>query len=208
MLDYQPGCTVPKVVVILDLLAGILIATNFLIPDNILRRIDRWLWEELPTPKQALEPLHRKSIRLSIPPAVLLFLGIIVWAIVQDLGKRTYSIQQVAVSVSIYLLGAFLGMATLVMFARGTRGVPVWARRFIHTRAGATVGEVYLVSFGMALLAFAVLFALIRFKMIIEPLIAFLATFAIGDLFLGLWMLLVPSIQGYFRLGVIQLTTN
>lgn len=215
---------VPKVVIILDLLAGILIATNFLVPDNALRRIDKWLWGELPTRKQALKPLHRKSIRISIPPAVLLFLGILVWAIVQDFGKRTFSIQQVAVSVGIYLLGAFLGMATLIMLAGGPRGLPVWTRRFIHTRPGTTLEDVWFISFVTSFLAFAVLFALIMLKIIIEPLIAFLATFVLGDFFLGMWMLLVPYMQGYFRLGnrvlahigliifiiskVIQLTTN
>lgn len=181
----------PKLVIVLDLLAGLLIATNYLMSKGTLKRIDGWLRKELPHRGQMRDPLHRRSLRLSIALASLVFVGIIVWAILQDVRNSTTA-QQLATSTVMYLLGALVGMAGLVLLVWALRQLLHWANRFI-----GILGRVYLMQAIWVTSVVVCFLAILGMRKVTGALIPFLVTFALGNLLLGLWMLAVPYVQRY-----------
>jgi hypothetical protein len=98
----------------LDLFAGILAATRFLLPIRWHEKIDNWLKEAIALPPGAVDPGHTKSIWFSIGIALAVFVVLTAWGMVVDLGKAILSVQQLAISSSLVLAGAIIGIGILV----------------------------------------------------------------------------------------------
>jgi hypothetical protein len=98
----------------LDLFSGFLAATRFLLPIRWHVKIDNWLKRAMALPPGAGDPGHTKSIWWSIGVALTVFVVVTAYGVVVDLGKAILSVQQLAISSSLVLAGAIIGIAILV----------------------------------------------------------------------------------------------
>ena len=108
----------------LDLFAGILVAAHFLLPKRLHEKIDGWLQKAMALPPGARDPGHTKSLWVSIVLALAFFVGVTAWGVVVDLGKAILSVQQLAISSSLVLAGAIVGIGILVGIVLARRNLP------------------------------------------------------------------------------------
>lgn len=188
-----------QVVNLLDLIAGLLVALNFLIPDKTLEKYDKWILNGLPESGEEWDPLQPKSLRLSIPLATIVFVGLIVWAMLRDLANNTYSADQVAISALLYVFGALTGGVMLLILAFLLRRFMTlaWAKKIFNIKQKVDIRPaIWIFSMVLCLLPVLVLGPIGATGAII----AIGATFSIGSFLLGMWMLLVPFVCKYLTL--------
>jgi len=113
-----------QVTVWLDLVAGILVATHFLLPKRLHEKIDSWLQRAMALPTGAKDPGHDASLWVSIILALVFFVVLTAWGVGTDLGKATFSVQQLVISSSMILAGAIVGMGILVGIVLARRNLP------------------------------------------------------------------------------------
>jgi glucan phosphoethanolaminetransferase (alkaline phosphatase superfamily) len=112
----------------LDLFAGILAGTSFLLPKRWHEKIDNWLQRAMALSPGAKDPGHSKSLWVSIILALAFFVGLTAWGVVVDLGKATLSVRQLAISSSMVIVGAIIGIGILVCIVLARRNLPRFSK--------------------------------------------------------------------------------
>lgn len=191
---------IPQLVIVLDLLAGLLVGAHFFIPRHVHKRTDKRVLRFLRPQKDEQDLLQKRSLIWSGIPAGLTFVGIIVWAVLQGIQKDAGSVGQAATSTVLMFVGALAGMGALVLVAWAERYILNWAGRFIPTIRMTNLAPFVWVS--SVVLCFLAIFALRIATGVLVPL---LVTFALGNIWLMLWMLAGPHIRQFltFQSGVL-----
>lgn len=112
-----------KLIVGLDLVAGILVAAHFLTPRPIHEKIDERIRELIALESGADDPGHRNSLYTSIAIVLVFFIALTAWGVHEDLGRGIFTVGQLVWSTSFTLIGAAIGIGALVGIALARRQV-------------------------------------------------------------------------------------
>lgn len=104
----------PKLTSILDLIAGICMAVDFLFP-KIGEPAGRWLVRQLPDKYEVLDPLHPKTIRFNVIVTFFILALIITWAVAKDTG--TYTTSQLWGTIGLFAIGSAIGATLITILA-------------------------------------------------------------------------------------------
>lgn len=185
-----------KIVVFLDLTAGLLICVQFLLPQGLHESIDKRLLELLRPDADSKELLNRKVLSWSIIPTASIIIAIIINGMIQDLAKNILSIGEIVLSTFSMLSGVLVGIGVLIFI--------IWTRKRIHLfRKLNPISVVMVTSIVLGILSLWAFIVLT--KTFSVHITAFLAAFTVGIMLMGVWMEATPLAQKYltFRGGVL-----
>ncbi len=100
---------------ILDLIAGLCVAADFLFPNRIGEKAGRWLVQQLPTKDEVVNPFHRRTILFNATITFVILSLLVAWAIAKDAG--VYTTSQVWRSVGLFALGFVIGVILMTSLA-------------------------------------------------------------------------------------------
>jgi hypothetical protein len=134
-----------KIIVCLDLTAGILIGAHFLIPRRLHEKVDQKIRELIALEPGTDNPGHRKSLYTSIAIALIFFIILTVWGIHEDLGRGIFTVGQITLSTILTILGIIIGIGVLV-------GITTARRRLRRLQGWDPIVTVMATSLGFAVL--------------------------------------------------------
>jgi len=136
-----------KVIVGLDLIAGILVGAHFLIPRRLHEKVDKKIRELIALESGFEDPGHRKSLYISIAFVLAFFIALTVWGVHEDLGRGTFTLGQLILSYTFTLIGAAIGIGALV-------GIVLARRQSHRLQKWDPITTVMITSMGLSVLTF------------------------------------------------------
>jgi magnesium-transporting ATPase (P-type) len=181
-----------KIVVCLDLTAGILIAAQLLIPRRLYEKLDKKIRELVALEPGAEDPGYIKSLYTSIAIAITFFIIFIAWAIHEDLGRGIFTVGQITLTTILTILGVIIGIGVLV-------GIAMARRHLRYLQGRDPIMTVMTTSLGLAVLTI-ILVGIV--SAIFRPILIGIAS---ASLILGVIMEGVPLTRKYltFQEGVL-----
>jgi hypothetical protein len=102
-----------KIIVGLDLAAGILIGAHFLTPRPLHEKVDKKIRELVAFEPRAEDPGHRKSLYISIAITLIFFVILTAWGIHEDLGRGIFTVGQIILSTTLTIVGIIVGVGAI-----------------------------------------------------------------------------------------------
>lgn len=187
-------------VIVLDLIAGLLIGAQFLVPRKLHKRMDGRLRDLLRIRSDMQNPLKKKNLIWSIIPTGILLIGIIVWALLQDVAEGMPATGQLATSIVLALAGVIAGIGSMIFIIWVIKLLILYIARYIHYLG--TYKSIYSVMIISIILTIA---AILVFRVTPVNFAIFIATYVITVSIFGGWMEATPLAQKYltFESGVL-----
>ena len=179
-----------KLTTILDLIAGICMALDFLFP-KVGEPAGRWLVRQLPDKHEVLDPLHPKTIRFNVIVTFFVLALIIAWAVAKDAGTSTTP--QLWGTIGLFAIGSAMGATLITILALTLNKLG----KYIYIlKTGSQLSYfMWLIGFAVMILALYLVSSLATKGMIVF--ITPTATFILTVVILPTAMMSAPSVRQF-----------
>ena len=180
--------------IILEIIAGMLLAIHFVLRRKSHTKIDNWLLTRLQrkiVPRGRLRP---GAVVIAGIPTLMILIGIVVWGFIKDLQGKTWQTGELIASYAI-LVAAIIAAVLTISFI-------VWIlNKYLRNKSE----PIYIVLVLSFIIGVACILIVPLTSTYLIQLTSFLLTFAVTIMIMGIWLGVMPFAQKYFtiRSGVL-----